>query len=527
MSKKNRNKWKFNPARRKRPIDPTLMAILDEAVAEKREAAEMVSGTEETVSEEMAAAAESAAAAGTEAAAENGAEEVREIAEFSEAEETPEEEKNPDTEEVSEAEETPEEEGIPETEEEASEEEVTEAAETPEEETPETAEIPEMEIPETAEAQEAAENAENEAAQKAGETPETRAIPEEEEVPEEEELPEEEDIPGAEEITDNREIPETELVSEAKELPDYFFDEEDEEEEEDVSDVSLYTIGSKDKKKAKKKEKKKERKRKKAARKKLAEPCRTNVITVGKVSLGDGTPKLCVPITGETREEIASQAVLAAKMAPDMAEWRVDYFENAADPETMRGILSGLKEILGNIPIIFTYRTESEGGHGRIGWEQYASLLGWAAGVPEADLIDVEAMGLDVDTEGLIRVIHSKGKPVIASVHYCDEMPDKDERKEAIRFMAAAGGDILKIAALARTKEEVLDMMTWTQKQSRRIEQPLITAAMGDIGKLSRISGGITGSAVTYGSIGRASAPGQIPADELRVILELLHTPQQ
>ncbi|MCR4752450.1 MAG: type I 3-dehydroquinate dehydratase [Eubacterium sp.] len=475
MSKKNRNKWKFNPARRKRPIDPKLMAILDEAVAEKREAAEMVSGTEETVSEEMAAAAGSAAAAGAEAAAENGAEEIREMAEFSEAEETPEEE----------------------------------------------------EIPETAEVQEAAENAENEAAQKAGETPETRAIPEEEEIPEEDEMPEENEIPGAEEITDNTKSPETELVSEAKELPDYFFDEEDEEEEEDVSDVSLYTIGSKDKKKAKKKEKKKERKRKKAARKKLAEPCRTNVITVGKVSLGDGTPKLCVPITGETREEIASQAVLAAKMAPDMAEWRVDYFENAADPETMRGILSGLKEILGNIPIIFTYRTESEGGHGRIGWEQYASLLGWAAGVPEADLIDVEAMGLDVDTEGLIRVIHSKGKPVIASVHYCNEMPDKDERKEAIRFMAAAGGDILKIAALARTKEEVLDMMTWTQKQSRRIEQPLITAAMGDIGKLSRISGGITGSAVTYGSIGRASAPGQIPADELRVILELLHTPQQ
>ncbi len=498
MSKKNRNKWKFNPARRKRPIDPKLMAILDEAVAEKREAAEMVSGTEETVSEEMAAAAGSAAAAGAEAAAENGAEEIREMAEFSEAEGTPEEERIPDTEEVSEAEETPEEERIPEME-----------------------EMPEMEIPETAEVQEAAENAENEAAQKAGETPETRAIPEEDEMPEENE------IPGAEEITDNTKSPETELVSEAKELPDYFFDEEDEEEEEDVSDVSLYTIGSKDKKKAKKKEKKKERKRKKAARKKLAEPCRTNVITVGKVSLGDGTPKLCVPITGETREEIASQAVLAAKMAPDMAEWRVDYFENAADPETMRGILSGLKEILGNIPIIFTYRTESEGGHGRIGWEQYASLLGWAAGVPEADLIDVEAMGLDVDTEGLIRVIHSKGKPVIASVHYCDEMPDKDERKEAIRFMAAAGGDILKIAALARTKEEVLDMMTWTQKQSRRIEQPLITAAMGDLGKLSRISGGITGSAVTYGSIGRASAPGQIPADELRVILELLHTPQQ
>ena len=82
MSKKNRNKWKFNPARRKRPIDPTLLAILDEAVAEKREAAEMASGTEETVSEEMPATI-----AGAEAAAGNGTEEIREMAEASEAEE--------------------------------------------------------------------------------------------------------------------------------------------------------------------------------------------------------------------------------------------------------------------------------------------------------------------------------------------------------------------------------------------------------------------------------------------------------
>ena len=244
------------------------------------------------------------------------------------------------------------------------------------------------------------------------------------------------------------------------------------------------------------------------------------VVRVGNVVLGDGIPKICVPITGRGKEQILEQAAAIAQAAPDLAEWRVDYLEEAGGKKDIIDILISIKEVLEDIPLLFTYRTEGEGGLGRVGWSHYAELLEWAACRPEIDLIDVEATGLDVDTEGLIRVIHGRGTPVIASVHYCGEMPGKKERKEALRFLKQSGGDILKMAFTPQNEEDVLELMTWTRKQSKKLEQPLITMAMGELGRVSRVSGRLTGSAVTFGSVGEGSAPGQIPASELRKILD-------
>ena len=76
------------------------------------------------------------------------------------------------------------------------------------------------------------------------------------------------------------------------------------------------------------------------------------------------------------------------------------------------------------------------------------------------------------------------------------------------------------MAFTPRNEEDVLDLMVWTRKHSKKMEQPLITMAMGDVGRVSRVSGRLTGSAVTFGYVGEASAPGQIPASELKNILD-------
>lgn len=277
--------------------------------------------------------------------------------------------------------------------------------------------------------------------------------------------------------------------------------------------LSLYERGGAGRKNGKKKGSGKNKKDKKRNAEK-------KVVRVGDVVLGDGIPKICVPITGRGKEQILEQAAAIAQAAPDLAEWRVDYLEEAGGKKDIIDILVSIKEVLEDIPLLFTYRTEGEGGLGRVGWSHYAELLEWAACRPEIDLIDVEATGLDVDTEGLIRVIHGRGTPVIASVHYCGEMPGKKERKEALRFLKQSGGDILKMAFTPQNEEDVLELMTWTRKQSKKLEQPLITMAMGELGRVSRVSGRLTGSAVTFGSVGEGSAPGQIPASELRKILD-------
>ena len=53
--------------------------------------------------------------------------------------------------------------------------------------------------------------------------------------------------------------------------------------------------------------------------------------------------------------------------------------------------------------------------------------------------------------------------------------------------------------------------------------RPIITMSMSGMGVISRLAGEVFGSALTFGSVKAASAPGQIPVDKLNNILEVIH----
>ncbi len=56
--------------------------------------------------------------------------------------------------------------------------------------------------------------------------------------------------------------------------------------------------------------------------------------------------------------------------------------------------------------------------------------------------------------------------------------------------------------------------------KGRYPDYPVVTMAMGRMGLLSRISGQIFGSCITFGTLGKASAPGQLPMAEVAAILD-------
>ena len=95
--------------------------------------------------------------------------------------------------------------------------------------------------------------------------------------------------------------------------------------------------------------------------------------------------------------------------------------------------------------------------------------------------------------------------------------------REMLSTMHVLGGDILKLAVMPRDRIDVMRLMKVTTEMSQRINRPLITMSMGDLGKISRISGEITGSVMTFGTAGKASAPGQIALEELYQFLKELH----
>jgi len=69
----------------------------------------------------------------------------------------------------------------------------------------------------------------------------------------------------------------------------------------------------------------------------------------------------------------------------------------------------------------------------------------------------------------------------------------------------------------------VLALLTATNEARRTLSCPVITMSMGGQGLVSRLSGELFGSCLTFGALGQASAPGQIDARELKQILGVMH----
>ena len=69
-------------------------------------------------------------------------------------------------------------------------------------------------------------------------------------------------------------------------------------------------------------------------------------------------------------------------------------------------------------------------------------------------------------------------------------------------------------------RRDVLTLMQATLDRYAESETPLITMSMGALGCVSRLCGELTGSCLTFGTAGEASAPGQMDARTLRRVME-------
>ena len=92
------------------------------------------------------------------------------------------------------------------------------------------------------------------------------------------------------------------------------------------------------------------------------------------VEVGCGKPKVIVPIVAATAQGILEKAREFRAHALDVVEWRVDFYEDVFQLPKVLSALKGLREILGETPILFTFRTRKEGGEKEIDMEAYTAL---------------------------------------------------------------------------------------------------------------------------------------------------------
>ena len=249
-----------------------------------------------------------------------------------------------------------------------------------------------------------------------------------------------------------------------------------------------------------------------------------NIVAVKGVKIGEGIPKICVPIVGKTLEEILEEVQFLKTIDFDVVEWRVDFYDDVECIDKVKTSLEAIRSILIDKPIIFTFRSAKEGGEREIGTKFYFELNTSIIQTGLIDIVDIELFNDETEAKILIDVAHKNNVAVIVSNHDFNKTPSKEEIILRLRRAMELGGDIAKIAVMPICTKDVITLLDATNTMTEKYkDRPIMAISMGKQGIISRLAGGLFGSDMTFASAKKISAPGQIASGELRKIMSLLH----
>lgn len=264
-----------------------------------------------------------------------------------------------------------------------------------------------------------------------------------------------------------------------------------------------------------------------------------------------GLPAVAVSLTGPSLAQARTQARSAIDAGADVLELRVDLLEDAgalAAPDPLDAAtvaaqvlecLRGLGETIdGAAPLLLTCRTAAEGGRAQLDDTAYGSLLrsvldGLADWTPERR---PAAIDVEVQRGCLPQVCaqaHALSIDVVASFHDFEATPANEALEEVLARMAREGADLAKIAVWPTSTDDVARLLrvcaraTAGAGEGTGLGVPVAAMSMGTLGAVSRVAPAF-GSALTFAVVpdeqgqARASAPGQLPIQDVRRCLELL-----
>jgi 3-dehydroquinate dehydratase-1 len=213
---------------------------------------------------------------------------------------------------------------------------------------------------------------------------------------------------------------------------------------------------------------------------------------------------ICAPIIEKKPKYALKSAKKAITLGADMLELRIDALEDP-DPDEVQQLIADM-----NYSVIATNRIQSEGGSFNGSEEERTSILVKAAEF--ADIVDIE---LQTDIKMRNDVIKAS-KSTIISYHNFKNTPSFDELLNVVKKEKELG-DIAKFAVMPNNSKDTLTVLRVLSEVENTIG-----IAMGDIGKYTRIVAPIFGSPITFASIDKESAPGQLDIKTTKNILRKL-----
>jgi 3-dehydroquinate dehydratase-1 len=220
--------------------------------------------------------------------------------------------------------------------------------------------------------------------------------------------------------------------------------------------------------------------------------------------------KIVVPLL-LTELSAIDEIVVSDYEQADLVEWRADYLSS----EEILILAPKIFEKFNPSKLLFTLRTVREGGKLQISEKKYIEIL--------QEILKFNPAFIDVEyfTHGAaLHALSDFREKMVLSYHNFEEMPD-DLTQRLIK-MHKENTAFVKAAIMPERECDVLDLLQITRDLTLEFGEKFITMAMGNLGKITRISGYLTGSCWTFASLNEASAPGQFTLAEAKNILELL-----
>ena len=218
--------------------------------------------------------------------------------------------------------------------------------------------------------------------------------------------------------------------------------------------------------------------------------------------------KTCVSVAEDTPNKI-KQVLKTALTKSDLAEVRFDFLKTSQIPEAIEIIKNNLNRT------VCTLRPKIEGGKFQGNEKERVSILKLIAEYSPF-LLDVEFNTLKKNPS-LVKYLKNTNTKLLVSWHDFRKTPSTKELKNRMDKMSKFSSYV-KIVSTAKSTDDSTRML---ELYSRKGKNNLISFAMGDLGRISRILCLHLGSPYTYVSLGKAVAPGQFSVDEMKKIVNL------
>lgn len=231
-------------------------------------------------------------------------------------------------------------------------------------------------------------------------------------------------------------------------------------------------------------------------------------------------PKICSAIMGRTEEEIISEVKILSEFAVNIFEWRADFYEQADQPDSVQNILSKMRRAAKNREIIFSLRSQMQGGRCGMDSESQHQVFQRVLHSGYADYIELEVHNFLPWKQEIIKQAKELGTKTIASVYDYSKTPPSPRIRELLEHCEKTGADIPKIAVMTHSRRDVLSLLQGIlESEDAYGKKKRIVVAMGSAGGISRFAPSLFGSFLTFSSGISTSLQGQINPNDLRLIL--------